>query len=122
MRNMSFSMTTQQVRDRTKDVTRRAGWVKLQPGSLLCAVEKGMGLKLGEKVVRLGVIRVVDVRQERLDALLAGGSYGIEEMRREGFPGLDPAEFVGRFRVRGVPPEKVITRIVFEYVDEEGSS
>ena len=44
-RNMSFSMTTEAIRDRSKTVTRRLGWSFLQPGDLLWAVEKGMGLK-----------------------------------------------------------------------------
>ena len=44
MRNMSFSATVQQVRDRTKTVTRRVGWKTLQPGEVLRAVEKGQGL------------------------------------------------------------------------------
>ena len=35
MRSMSFMLTTQQIRDRTKSVTRRTGWADLQPGTLL---------------------------------------------------------------------------------------
>lgn len=122
MRNMSFSMTTQQVRDGSKDITRRDGWRRLPVGALLCAIEKGMGLKRGEQVVRIRVIRVKENRQEPLQALLDDPVYGAEEMRREGFPGMDPAEFVGRFRLRGVMPDKPLSRIVFEYVDEEESA
>ena len=109
-------MTTQQVRDRSKDVTRRDGWFKLAPGTLLCAVEKGMGLKRGEKVVRLGVIRVKSNTAERLDKLITDPAYGVEEMRREGFPDLDPAEFVRRFNARGIPNHAAVSRIEFEYV------
>jgi len=35
MRNMSFSLTTQQCREMTKDVTRRLGWAILKPGDPL---------------------------------------------------------------------------------------
>jgi len=42
-RCMSFSMTTDAVRNRTKTVTRRLGWNFLKPGDLLWAVEKGWG-------------------------------------------------------------------------------
>ncbi len=53
MRNMSFMLTTQQMQDRTKDVTRRVGWWFLKPGDVIMAVEKGMGLKKGEKIKRM---------------------------------------------------------------------
>ena len=43
-RNMSFMLTTEQVRNKTKTVTRRLGWWFLKPGEIVNAVEKGMGL------------------------------------------------------------------------------
>ena len=46
---MSFMLTTNQIIDETKDVTRRNGWENLKPGDRLRAVEKAMGLKKGEK-------------------------------------------------------------------------
>ena len=118
MRNIAFSMTKDQVRARTKDVTRRVGWAWLKPGTLLRGVEKGMGLKKGEKVKELATIRVVDVRRERLDLLVdpALGDYGADEMRREGFPGLDPQDFMLRY-LCSVDPDALITRIEFEYVE-----
>ena len=48
-RNMSFAMTTEQVRNQTKTVTRRQGWRFLNAGDILQPVVKGMGLKKGEK-------------------------------------------------------------------------
>lgn len=71
MRLMSFSATTEHMRDGSKTVTRRLdakGFYMrvLKPGTLICAVEKGMGLKKGEKIQRIGVIEIVDVRRERL--------------------------------------------------------
>ena len=50
-RNMSFALTTKQIEDETKDVTRRNGWWFLKPGDQIWAVEKCMGLKKGEKVI-----------------------------------------------------------------------
>ena len=51
-RNMSFSLTTDQVRNRTKTVTRRLGWWKnkhgkrlLQVGDIVNACVKCMGLQ-----------------------------------------------------------------------------
>ncbi|HWM26559.1 MAG TPA: hypothetical protein VNP98_17210 [Chthoniobacterales bacterium] len=39
--NMSFFMTTPQMRARTKFVTRRLGWWKLKAGKVLYATEQG---------------------------------------------------------------------------------
>lgn len=123
MRNMSFALTQQQVLQQTKEVTRRMGWLMLRPGHLIQPVLKGMGLKPGEAVVKLGPpIRVVSVRREPLRQLLDfPGSYGFDECRLEGFgshPTLQwPSEFVAFFcgSHRGCTPETTITRIAFEY-------
>lgn len=66
MRQMSFSLTTPQVLARTKTVTRRIGWWYLRRGQILRAIEKGQGLKKGEKVRLLGFIRILSTRTERL--------------------------------------------------------
>lgn len=39
MRNMSFALTTPQILNRSKTVTRRAGWSFLKPGDIVCAVQ-----------------------------------------------------------------------------------
>ena len=49
-RNISFALTTQQFKNKTKTVTHRFGWHSLQPGDILCAIEKCMGFKKGEKI------------------------------------------------------------------------
>ncbi len=116
MRNMSFSHTIEQMRARTKTVTRRIGWVSLAPGALICAVEKAMGLGRGGKVRKIGVIRVVSVRRERLDELVRPGDYGALEMALEGFPGLDPQDFMLRFFIERQDPNELVTRIEFEHV------
>jgi hypothetical protein len=118
-------MTTDQIRAKTKTITRRIGWLNLKPGEILQAVEKARGLKKGEKMKKLGLIRVVDVRREPLLKLFSsctsyGGTlgYGEEEMIREGFPGLDPEDFV-KFFLKGHDhdyTEEDITRIQFEYL------
>jgi hypothetical protein len=96
-RNISFMHTMDQFRARTKTVTRRKGWTFLKVGDVLCAVEKGQGLKPGEKLVRLGRIKVTDVRREPLQRLLDDFDYGWAETNREGFPRSTPAQFVEFF-------------------------
>ena len=123
MRNISFSMSTEAVRNRTKTVTRRLGWWDLKPGDLLQAVEKCQGLKKGEHVKKLAVIRVVSVTAEPLSALLPcheGDRYGETELTREGFPELDPFEFVDMFISHNhCNLDTIVNRIEFEYVEGE---
>ena len=115
MRNMSFSMTTEAVRRHEKTVTRRLGWWRLQPGTLLQAVEKAQGLRKGEHVRPLAVIRVVSVTRERLDAFCA---HAPGETAREGFPDYSPTAFVDMFcSANGCGYSEPVNRIEFEYVD-----
>lgn len=112
MRNMSFSMTTEAMINRTKTVTRRQGWTNLQPGDLLCAVKKGMGLKKGEKVERLGTIRVVRVDRWPV------GMMPAEDCAKEGFGHLTPTQFVEMYCKANTCTEwDICTRIEFEYID-----
>lgn len=96
-RRMSFFLTTRQVLDRTKTVTRRSisTWSKLKAGDRLVAIEKGQGLKAGEGHHVLALLEVVDVRVELLDDITA------EDCAREGFPEYSPAEFVAFYRRAG---------------------
>ena len=125
MRNISFMFTTKQVRARKKTVTRRVGWRNLKPGALLRGVEKGMGLKVGEKVVTLAVIRVLSVRMEKLSRMIDDPAYGFGECEREGFGDHSslrlPSAFVDYFCAshRGCSKDSEITRVEFEYVDAE---
>lgn len=137
MRNMSFMLTTEQVRKRTKTVTRRVGWTFLKPGDLIRAVEKCQGLKKGESMKALAVLRVESVTRERLDRMESEAIYGQQECVAEGFPQLSPMEFVSMFcathtipdkRAFGLPKKKrqpfpmlpcdEVTRIEFSYVGE----
>lgn len=115
MRNISFSMTTPQFIAGTKDVTRRMGWLFLKPGDVLQAIEKGQGLKKGEKIKPLGTIRVLAVHRERLSAIESYARYGIEEVAREGFADLTAPEFISFFcdGHKGCTPNSIVTRVEF---------
>lgn len=110
-RNMSFSATIEQMRSRTKTVTRRQGWMHLKPGDVLCAVEKGMGLKKGERVKRIGLIRVSDVRREPVGAVTLG------DVTLEGFPDWSREQFVDLYcKLNRVTESDLCTRIEFEHI------
>ena len=114
MRNMSFSMTTAQVRARTKTVTRRFGWWNLKPGTQLWAVEKSQGLKKGEKVVRICQIEVVSVCKEQVQNI----AYRPDDLAKEGFPDMGPYDFATMLcRMRpGAEFCDSINRIEFKYI------
>lgn len=122
MKNMSFALTTQQILDGTKTVTRRLGWLQLKPGDPIRPVHKCMGLKKGEAVqaIRAPLV-VVSIRQESLGLLLQDLAYGMLECAREGFGDHPvyrwPQNFVDFFcsTHRGCTSTTVITRIEFAY-------
>lgn len=110
-RNMSFSMTTEQVRNKTKTVTRRLGWNFLKPGDVLNAVEKAQGLKKGEKVKGICQIRIISKRRERLCLITR------KEIEKEGFPGMYKHEFIRMFcKANKAHWNLTINRIEFEYL------
>lgn len=118
MRNMSFSLTTPQILDGTKSVTRRVGWTNLNVGDSVKPVKKCMGLKPGEKVeVLRGPLHITGVRCEPLRAILDDLEYGRAECEREGFGTLHPSEFVEMFcsTHNGCTPDTIVTRIEFAY-------
>jgi hypothetical protein len=118
MRNMSFALTTQQVRDQSKNVTRRLGWLHLKAGDEFQPVMKCMGLRPGEKIERIGgSVLTVSTCREPLSCMTDDQDYGREECRREGFPHLSPAEFVQMFCAshKGCTPDSLVTRIEFYY-------
>ena len=116
MNNMSFMLTTEQICNRTKTVTRRLGWRNLKPGLHIAACKKCMGLKKGETIERIAVLWVRTVIREPLCYIL---DHGIEECAREGFPYMEPERFVDFFCAshKGCKPDSVVTRIEFDYVD-----
>lgn len=117
MRNMSFMLTTRQMHEGTKTVTRRLGWKFLKPGDRFQAVEKCQGLKPGEKVVPICICEVVSVRREPLNDITN------EDVVREGFgpapwkPGLEWFDFVEMFcHEMKCAPDTIVTRIEFKQV------
>jgi hypothetical protein len=73
-----------------------------------------MGLKHGEEIEPLGIIRVVSVRREPLSAITA------DDCAREGFPELSPDAFVEMFKSHmGCHSSTTVTRIEFEHVMAE---
>jgi len=117
MRNISFSLTTPQFLDESKDVTRRLNWLHARPGDHLMGCEKCQGIKPGESVVKLGEIEIVSVRREQLGAMIIDPIYGLKEAIREGFPNLTGKQFVEMFcRHMKATPGTVVTRIEFRHV------
>lgn len=93
-RQMSCALTIDAVRARTKTVTRRDPdtWTTLKAGDQVTLVEKGMGLKKGEKVVRVAEVEIVDVRIESLGRLVeVDGETALEGLGH--MSSLDFAEF-----------------------------
>ena len=112
-RNMSFSITTQQMYEGTKSVTRRLGWSHLKAGDIVCAVEKGMGLKKGEQVKRIGLIKINSVLLEQLSQVIEAECF------LEGFPDMRPAEFISMFcNANKCTPDTLVKRIAFSCLYE----
>lgn len=125
MRNMSFMLTTDQVRAGTKTVTRRDGWWFLKPGDRVMACVKCQGLGKGGRIEKIREIEIVSTRAEPLSDLLIapGGAYTASEMKAEGFPGLEARAFVKMFceSHNGVALNTRVNRIEFKYVDGGGA-
>lgn len=111
MRNISFQLTTEQIRDRSKTETRRLGWKNLKVGQRLRACVKCMGLKSGEKIQPLAVIEVVSIHREPLNVI------NQRDCIAEGFPNLTPKQFIIMFcEHMGCLPNQEVTVIKFRYV------
>ena len=128
-RNMSFAFTTPQFQDGSKSVTRRMGWLHAKAGDVVCGVKKGMGLKPGEKIERLGHIRLINVRRELLRRMTDDIDYGFAECVREGYPPPHPKSWPTYFvewfcTSHHCTADAFITRIEFEHLaptpDREG--
>ena len=122
MRNMSFAMTTPQIMDGTKTVTRRLGWLHVKPGQQLRPVRKCMGLRPGEKLdVLRDPLTIMSVRREPLRLMTDDVDYGFFELELEGFGAHPvyqwPSQFVAMFCAthKGCTPDTVVTRIEFAY-------
>lgn len=111
-RHMSFFLTTAQFTDRSKTVTRRIGWNFLKPGDVLMGVQKCQGLKKGEKVRELGLIKIISTKKEPLLAITD------DDVAKEGFPGKSKDWFVAFFmqHLGGYAADVQVNRIEFEYL------
>lgn len=111
-RLMSVSLTEQQVRARSKTVTRRLGWRMLKTGDRLTLCRKVMGRKRGEPLVRIVTVEVTELYRERLEEITP------EEVTAEGFPDMTPAGFIEFFcrTHRGCEPGTEVTRIGWRYL------
>jgi hypothetical protein len=115
--NMAFSKTIEQVRNKTKRVTRRIHKKPIQIGAVYTAIEKGMGLKRGAHVVKICDFIPTDSRWEPLRRMIDEIEYGKREVILEGFPKMTPAEFVEMFcTMHHCPPETLVDRIEFKYM------
>lgn len=112
MRNMSFMLTTEQFKNKTKTVTRRLGWWFLKHGDTVMGVEKGMGLKKGEKIVRLGPIYIMSTYPEPLIEITQ------KEVILEGFPDKSPEWFIDMFckSHKKCTPKTIVNRILLKYL------
>lgn len=88
-RRMSCALTVDAVRARTKTVTRRSvdTWADLEAGDRLTLIEKGMGLRKGEKQVVLAEVEIVSNTVQPLTMVTTA------ECAAEGFPHMTPLEF-----------------------------
>jgi len=112
---MSFALTTEQIKNKTKTVTRRAGWKFLKQNDFVQPVEKIMGLKKGEKIEKIGTpIKIISVRRE---ALIQMHSEPMATAR-EGFPSMSVSDFIQMFcKHFKKKTYEIITRIEFIYSD-----
>ena len=116
-RNISFTLTEQRIRDRTKTVARLKGCKRLKAGDVLSACRR-KGFGAGERIERLCRVRVVGVRREPLNALLKLSDMRSRwEVDAEGFPQMTADEFVEMFcEHMGGSPDQEVTRIKFKYI------
>lgn len=114
MRNMSFFLTTEHIKNGVKTVTRRLKWHHARPGMMVMPIVKGQGLKRGESVeyLRRDPLRFIDTRWEPLNAITP------EDVVEEGFLGRTPQWFVEMFLTSHglTDPETLVHRIEFEYL------
>jgi hypothetical protein len=110
---MSFALTEAQVVEGRKDMTRRSGWLFAKVGDICWAVNKSQGLKPGEHPRKICQIEITEIRRERLNEITA------EDVRREGFPEMTPADFVRFFcKAMGGTRDQLLTVIGFRRLEE----
>lgn len=116
-RYMAVSLTERQVRDRTKTVTRRLGWLFLEPGDRLTLVRKSMGRKRRDGTVE-PLVKIVDVEVVST-VRVALASILPSDCAAEGFPEMTVDQFVAFFcrTHKGCTPTTEVTRIEWTYLE-----
>lgn len=110
-RNISFALTTKQIRNGTKTVTRRIGWWNLKVGEILNACVKCMGFRKGEKIEVIRQIRIISTRREQLYKISKS------DVKREGFPQWNRIDFLEFFMdSHNCDGLTEVNRIEFEYL------
>lgn len=110
-RLMSFMLTKEQFKNQTKTVTRRLGWDFLKPGDIVIGREQCQGLAKGQTINKLGPFQVVSTRWQMLKAIT------LDDVIREGFPDMTPAQFVDFFcETHRCQPDRPVNRIEFRYL------
>ena len=111
---MSFAETTPQVRNKTKTITRRLGWLTLKAGDMIQPCLKCMGLKKGEKIQKVGKpVKILRVTRSRLDTITKS------DVVKEGFPDWTKQQFITFFcKLNKCQPSTVVTRIRFKYTED----
>ena len=111
--NMSFFITQEQIRNKTKTVTRRLGWNFLRPGDIVNACEKCQGLGKGGKIIKICQIKIINTWKEELCEITQ------TDVIKEGFPFMTITEFVEMF-IKEIKPKHghrtKVNRIEFEYI------
>lgn len=108
---MSFKLTLEQFKNKTKTVTRRVGWQMISKGDIICGVKKVIGFKKGEKMERLGLIKIISSRREPLNEITKADCI------LEGFPEMEPKDFIKMLCESGkIQPHESVTRIEYEYL------
>lgn len=110
---MSFALTTDQIKNQTKTVTRRNGWKNLKPGDLIQPVVKCMGLQKGEKQELIGKpIKVISISVQRLYQITK------TDLIKEGFPNMTTEDFITLYcKANKCDRKEQVNRIEFEYTD-----
>lgn len=106
--------TQQQMRNRTKTVTRRVGWNNAKVGDRVLAVSKSQGRKRGEQPELFGTIELTEVSREMLSDM------DDEDVDREGFPHFTTDDFIDMFcKHMRCDSWTVVNRLAFLFVCDE---
>lgn len=110
---MSFFLTTKQVVEKSKTVTRRNGWDFIKVGDIVQACEKCQGLGKGGKINRLCKIKIISSQKEPLSDI----SKYPDDLAKEGFPDWTPDQFIEMYcKANKCKPSDLVNRIEFEYL------